>query len=45
MLGPTREGPYKVTKVVEQGAYKLQAQDGLNISNSWNAVQLKLYYF
>ena len=33
-LSPTWEGPYKFTKVVGQGAYKLQAQDGRNISNS-----------
>ena len=44
-LGPTWEGPYKISKVVGQGAYKLQAQDGRNISNSWNAVHLKLYRF
>ena len=25
-LGPNWEGPYRVTKIVGQGAYKLQAQ-------------------
>ena len=44
-LGPTWEGPYKISKVVGQGAYKLQSQDGSNISNSWNTVHLKLYHF
>ena len=31
-LGLNWEGPYKVTKIVGQGAYKLQAQDGRNIA-------------
>ena len=44
-LGPTWEKPYKISKAVGQGAYKLQAQDGRSISNSWNAVNLKLYRF
>lgn len=44
-LGSTWEGPYKITKVVGQEAYKLQAQDGRDIHNSWNATRLKLYYF
>ena len=35
---------YKITKVVGQGAYKIQAQDGHNIHNSWNAPYLKLYH-
>ena len=43
-LGPNWEGPYKITKVIRQGAYKLQAQDGRNIHNSWNATHLKLYH-
>ena len=33
-LSPTWEGPYKITKVVGQGAYMLQAQDARNIHNS-----------
>jgi len=33
-LGPNWEGSYKITKVVGQGAYKLQAQDGRDIHNS-----------
>ena len=33
-LGPNWEGPYK-----------LQARDGRNIHNSWNATHLKLYHF
>ena len=44
-LGPNWEGPYKITKVVGHGAYKLQARDGRDIHNSWNATHLKLYHF
>ena len=44
-LGPTWEGPYKITKVVGNGAYKLQTEDGRNIPNSWNALHLKRYHF
>ena len=33
-LGPNWDRPYKVTKIVGQGAYKLQAQDGCDIHNS-----------
>ncbi|XP_022841945.1 uncharacterized protein LOC111365636 [Olea europaea var. sylvestris] len=39
------EGPYLITKVVGQGAYKLRAQDGRDITNSWNAIHLRKYYF
>ena len=44
-LGPNWEGPYQITKIVGQGAYKLQAADGRNIGNSWNVVHLKKYHF
>ena len=44
-LGPTWEGPYQVTKVMSNGAYKLQTKEGRSLNNSWNAVHLKLYYF
>ncbi|KAL5576837.1 hypothetical protein UlMin_018536 [Ulmus minor] len=44
-LGPNWEGPYKITKIVGHGAYKLQARDGRDIHNSWNATHLKLYHF
>ena len=44
-LGPTWEGRYKITKVVGQEAYKLQAKDGYDIHNSWTVMYLKLYHF
>uniref|UniRef100_A0A803QH24 Integrase catalytic domain-containing protein n=1 Tax=Cannabis sativa TaxID=3483 RepID=A0A803QH24_CANSA len=44
-LSPNWEGPYKITKVIGQGAYRLQAEDGREIGNSWNATHLKQYHF
>ena len=44
-LGPNWEGPYQVTKVVGNGAYKLETKEGRQIANSWNAIHLKRYYF
>ena len=43
-LGPNWEGPYKITKVVDQEAYRLQAHDGHDIHNSWNVTHLKLFH-
>lgn len=34
MLGPTWEGPYQISKIVEQGAYSLIKKDGTPISRS-----------
>ena len=33
-LGPNWEGPYKITRVIGQGAYKLQARDERDIHNT-----------
>ena len=44
-LGPNWEGPYQITRVVGQRAYKLRTADGRDISNSWNAVHLRQYHF
>ena len=45
-LGPTWEGPYKVTKVYEKGAYGLRSlvDPGRKVTSSWNAMHLKKYY-
>ena len=43
-LAPTWEGPYLITKVVGNGAYKLQTDKGRDINNSWNAIHLKQYH-
>jgi len=39
-LGPNWEGPYEITHIISNGAYKLQSIDGTRISNSWNAIHL-----
>ncbi|XP_057252250.1 uncharacterized protein LOC130592103 [Beta vulgaris subsp. vulgaris] len=44
-LAPAWEGPYKIQKVVGNGAYRLCAKDGKLIPRSWNAVHLKRYHF
>ena len=43
-LAPIWEGPYLITKVVGNGAYKLQTDKGRDINNSWNAIHLKQYH-
>ncbi|XP_060972410.1 uncharacterized protein LOC133038318 [Cannabis sativa] len=43
-LAPTWEGPYLITKVVGNGAYKIQTDKGRDINNSWNAIHLKQYH-
>ena len=44
-LAPIWEGPHLITKVTGNGAYKLQSKDGRDLTNSWNAMHLKQYYF
>lgn len=39
------EGPYRISKVVGKGAYKLQTLDNQDIPRSWNATHLKRYFF
>ncbi|XP_074342777.1 uncharacterized protein LOC141680452 [Apium graveolens] len=41
---PTWEGPYKVSKVVSAGTYKLSYLDGQPIKNAWNGIHLKKFY-
>ncbi|XP_024016193.1 uncharacterized protein LOC112089676 [Eutrema salsugineum] len=43
-LGANWEGPYKVTKVVRPGVYKLVTLADEAIPRSWNAMHLKKYY-
>uniref|UniRef100_A0A803LAM4 RNase H type-1 domain-containing protein n=1 Tax=Chenopodium quinoa TaxID=63459 RepID=A0A803LAM4_CHEQI len=44
-LAPNWEGPYEITKVVGNGAYKLRNAEGKEVQRSWNATHLKLYHF
>ncbi|KAJ9536787.1 hypothetical protein OSB04_un000011 [Centaurea solstitialis] len=39
------EGPYIISKVIGNGAYKLTTIEGMEIPRSWNAHHLKRYYF
>ena len=38
------EGPYKVSKVIRPGTYRLTHLDGSSIPNAWNAIHLKKFY-
>ncbi|XP_072058142.1 uncharacterized protein [Arachis hypogaea] len=38
------EGPYRVTQVNGNGAYRLQTLEGKDLPNTWNVSSLKLYY-
>ncbi|XP_075095542.1 uncharacterized protein LOC142173789 [Nicotiana tabacum] len=44
-LNPNWEGPYKVRGITGKGAYELETMDGKVLPSSWNAVNLKKYYF
>ncbi|KAL0319732.1 UNVERIFIED_CONTAM: hypothetical protein Sradi_5234700 [Sesamum radiatum] len=43
-LDPKWEGPYKVMKIVNRGAYKLQQMDGKSVPCTWNGANFKKYY-
>ncbi|XP_012858055.1 PREDICTED: uncharacterized protein LOC105977295 [Erythranthe guttata] len=43
-LDPKWEGPYKITKVVNTGAYRLENTDGHPIPRTWNIGNLKRFY-
>ncbi|KAL8514394.1 hypothetical protein ACS0TY_013488 [Phlomoides rotata] len=44
VLGPTWEGPYRVTKLSLNGAYELEDMDNNPAQYHWNASHLKKYY-
>ncbi|KAJ9557089.1 hypothetical protein OSB04_011703 [Centaurea solstitialis] len=39
------EGPYIISKIIGNGAYKLTTIEGKEVPRSWNATHLKRYYF
>ena len=43
-LDPRKEGLFKIVEVLNPGAYKLAHLNGEQISRSWNADHLKMYY-
>ena len=44
-LGPTWEGPYRVTSVGRAGAYHLEALEGKALKRPWNVTNLKKFYY
>ena len=43
-LGPNREEPYIVSRVVRPGNYKLQTEEGKTLPHSWNIEHVKRFY-
>ncbi|GJS53952.1 reverse transcriptase domain-containing protein [Tanacetum coccineum] len=43
-LGPKWEGPYEVTNVLRDAAYKLRSTDGAVLPRTWNIANLKKCY-
>ncbi|XP_075645361.1 uncharacterized protein LOC142616384 [Castanea sativa] len=43
-LGPTWEGPYRVTHYSRQGSYHLETLDGKALPRPWNIEHLKKYH-
>ena len=43
-LSPKWTGPFRITEVLGNGAYRLETLEGGAIPRTWNATHLKLYY-
>ena len=43
-LAPKWEGPYRVKRVTRPGAVRLETEDGIPVSNSWNIEHLRKFY-
>ena len=43
-LDPKLEGPFRVTKSCNNGAYKLETLQGTHVPRSWNIIHLKKFY-
>ena len=44
-LGPVWEGPYRVVEANQNGAYALETMEGREIPRTWNARNLRKFYF
>ena len=44
-LGPSWEGPYRVTSVAGMATYQLEDLDGIIVPRPWNVNNLQKYYF
>ena len=43
-LTPKWEGPYRVIRVTRPGAVRLETEDAIPVSNSWNIEHLRKFY-
>ena len=43
-LGPNWEGPYRITSVLGNGAYRLEDNEGKALPRPWNTCNLKFFY-
>ena len=43
-LTPKWEGPYRVIRVTRSGAVRLETEDAIPVSNSWNIEHLRKFY-
>jgi len=43
-LAPNWEGPFRITKNLQNGAYRLETLDGKAIPRTWNTRHLKFYF-
>jgi hypothetical protein len=43
-LFPIWEGPFEVVEVTQPGSYRLQQEDGSEVTNSWNDDELRPFY-
>ena len=43
-LKPKWEGPYRVIRVTRPGAVRLETEDAIPVSNSWNIEHLRKFY-
>ncbi|XP_056864128.1 uncharacterized protein LOC130511242 [Raphanus sativus] len=43
-LGTNWEGPYKITRVVRPGVYRLETSRGEAVPRAWNSMHLRLFY-
>jgi len=43
-LSPKWTGPFRITEVLGNGAYRLETLEGGAIPRTWNATHLKFYY-
>lgn len=44
-LGPTWEGPYKIVEANQNRVYILETMEGSQIPRTWNARNLKKFFF